>query len=357
MRYHIIVNVELIDLLFTGYEVNAHYVGTLDDGSVFDSSRSRGQPFKFILGQGQVIKGWDVGFASMKKGETALLRCRSDYAYGKNGSPPKIPADATLTFEVELLSFQPKKKESWEYTDEEREIEANKLKDEGTEWFKQKSFDEAIKSYEEAAQLIESLSSLSQIWISCKLNASQSAINLGSFTDAVKFASEALSKDSTNIKALYRRGLSRNHLGLYEEALEDLNMALTLDSENKPVKNEILKAKKHIADAKKKEKSIYGNLFSKMSVYDDKELPVVPGLSKNNPKVFFDIEIGGESIGRLVMLLYADTVPKTVANFMALCAGDKGNASTGQPLYYKGSTFHRVIKDFMIQGNYSLMPS
>jgi cyclophilin family peptidyl-prolyl cis-trans isomerase len=66
--------------------------------------------------------------------------------------------------------------------------------------------------------------------------------------------------------------------------------------------------------------------------------------------VFFDVTIGGEYIGRLVMLLYADTVPKTAENFRALCTGEKGTASTGQPLHYKGCSFHRVIKDFMIQG-------
>jgi len=66
--------------------------------------------------------------------------------------------------------------------------------------------------------------------------------------------------------------------------------------------------------------------------------------------VFFDITIGGEPAGRLVMLLYRDTVPKTADNFLKLCSGEAGNASSGEPLHYKGSTFHRVIKDFMIQG-------
>ena len=63
--------------------------------------------FKFKLGQGQVIKCWDLGFASMKVGEKAVLTCGSEYAYGKSGSPPKIPADATLKFDVELLGFNP----------------------------------------------------------------------------------------------------------------------------------------------------------------------------------------------------------------------------------------------------------
>jgi FKBP-type peptidyl-prolyl cis-trans isomerase len=83
-------------------EVEAHYTGTLDDGTVFDSSRTRGKVFKFTIGKGQVIKGWDEGFITMKKGEKALLRCRSDYAYGEHGQGT-IPANATLTFDVELI--------------------------------------------------------------------------------------------------------------------------------------------------------------------------------------------------------------------------------------------------------------
>jgi len=88
-----------------GAEVTVHYVGTLEDGTPFDSSRERDQPFVFKLGLGQVIKGWDTGVATMKKGEKAVFTIKSEYGYGKNGSPPKIPANATLIFEVELISW------------------------------------------------------------------------------------------------------------------------------------------------------------------------------------------------------------------------------------------------------------
>lgn len=117
------------------------------DGTQFDSSRDRGQEFKFVIGQQQVIKGWDLGFATMKVrsargmspmlcgcllarsivrlarprrppkshpptrpshlqvGEHAILKCRADYAYGEHGSPPTIPGGATLNFDVELIRY------------------------------------------------------------------------------------------------------------------------------------------------------------------------------------------------------------------------------------------------------------
>merc|ERR1712127_622954 len=69
----------------------------------------------------------------------------------------------------------------------------------------------------------------------------------------------------------------------------------------------------------------------------------------SNPKVFFDMTIGGATAGRIVMELRADVAPKTVENFRALCTGEKGTGKSGKPLHFKGSAFHRVIPDFMCQ--------
>ncbi|OIV99596.1 hypothetical protein TanjilG_17406 [Lupinus angustifolius] len=70
----------------------------------------------------------------------------------------------------------------------------------------------------------------------------------------------------------------------------------------------------------------------------------------SNPKVFFDMAIGGTPVGRIVMELHADTTPRTAENFRALCTGEKGVGRSGKPLHFKGSSFHRVIPNFMCQG-------
>merc|ERR1712065_93755 len=71
--------------------------------------------------------------------------------------------------------------------------------------------------------------------------------------------------------------------------------------------------------------------------------------AKVTNKVFFDVDIDGKPAGRIVMGLFGDVVPKTVENFRALCTGEKGKGKRGKPLHYKGSTFHRIIPDFMLK--------
>jgi peptidylprolyl isomerase len=89
-----------------GQNVVVHYTGKLDDGSVFDSSLSRNQPFVFTLGVGQVIKGWDEGIASMQVGGKRRLVIPPKLGYGSQGAGGVIPPNATLDFEVELLGIQ-----------------------------------------------------------------------------------------------------------------------------------------------------------------------------------------------------------------------------------------------------------
>jgi FKBP-type peptidyl-prolyl cis-trans isomerase FkpA len=89
-----------------GQRVTVHYVGSLEDGRVFDSSRTKNQPATFSIGTGDVIKGWDEAVPGMKIGEVRKLVVPAAAGYGAQGRPPSIPPNAVLNFEVELINVQ-----------------------------------------------------------------------------------------------------------------------------------------------------------------------------------------------------------------------------------------------------------
>jgi peptidylprolyl isomerase len=93
------------EAVVAGDTVSVHYVGTLQDGTEFDNSKKRGEPFQFTVGAGQVIKGWEEGLVGMKVGGQRVLVIPSEMAYGERGIGP-IPPNATLVFSIELVEVK-----------------------------------------------------------------------------------------------------------------------------------------------------------------------------------------------------------------------------------------------------------
>ncbi|KAF9611801.1 hypothetical protein IFM89_035786 [Coptis chinensis] len=101
--------------------VDVHYEGVLaETGEVFDSTHEDNTVFSFEVGKGTVIKAWDIALKTMKVGEVAKIACKPDYAYGSAGSPPDIPANATLIFEVELVACRPRRGSSLSIASDEK---------------------------------------------------------------------------------------------------------------------------------------------------------------------------------------------------------------------------------------------
>ncbi|KAF8719564.1 hypothetical protein HU200_024299 [Digitaria exilis] len=127
--------------------VDVHYEGTLaENGEVFDTTHEDNSIFSFEIGQGAVIKAWDMALRTMKVGEVAKIICKPEYAYGAAGSPPEIPPNSTLIFEVELVACRPRKGSSvGSVSDEKARLEYINL---GRELKKQRELAAATKEEE-----------------------------------------------------------------------------------------------------------------------------------------------------------------------------------------------------------------
>lgn len=196
------------------------------------------------------------------------------------------------------------------------------------------------------------------------LNISVASNKIGDYKTTLDKTTEALIIDDKLTKAFYLRAQAQSKLKEFDAALTDIKEAIKLSPGDKALRDEyevIKGAKQKESDA---EREAAKKLFAK-GLYNEKKVPVaappkeddeepkhleLPAFNASNPQVFMDIAVGrgaGQEPeqGRVVFELFMDSVPKTAENFRALCTGEKG-----ADFHYKGNIFHRIIKDFMMQG-------
>nr|UWK01889.1 FK506 binding protein [Locusta migratoria manilensis] len=254
-----------------GNEVTVHYRGTLLDGTEFDSSYSRKDPFTFTLGAGHVIKGWDVGVASMCKGEIAELLIQPDFAYGERGSPGSIPPNAVLKFKVELLKFAPKKKDKTMMSSEERLEAASASKEEGNKAFKSGDIEGASRMYAEAKDMLEGseewadahAAAAKPLKLSVHLNLASCFLKSEAWLECVLECTAALKLDNGSVKALFRRGVARTHLAEYDTAKVDLIAAAKADPRNVEIRKALDECKKAAAEYERVSSQTYAKMFAK----------------------------------------------------------------------------------------------
>jgi len=254
------------DLPEEGSKVTVHYDGYLyPSGEEFDSSRKRHSPFTFNLSKGEVIKAWDIGIATIRRGEKASLLCAPEYAYGESGSPPTIGKNATLRFEIEGLNI-----EQPHQTIAEKIENATKSKEEGNALFKEKKYEEAISVYEQAIDLLKNRwgaspieeKNIEALRIILNSNAAMCSLKINNLNDAVKYCNAAIKLDPFNTKALYR--LSEAYIGLsnFEKATEVINKCLEINPDDAVFKRQAVICKKKEKEYKATEKKMYAKMFS-----------------------------------------------------------------------------------------------
>jgi len=264
-----------------GASVEVHYNAYFEyQDDPFDSTILRNRPEKFKLGSGGHLAGLEVAFSSMKKKEKSRFLIKPQYAYGKMGSPPRIPEDAVVMFEIELRNFVDIAKadeydsktmeEKQAMTFDDRLCLVDSLRQKGNDEFNNKSYKRALRTYlgaidhleysrlanEEEERLME------KKCIPLYLNASLAALRDGNWKIAAKFSRKALRYEKKNVKALYRLGKALNKLGEFDSALRNLMEAQELAPSNAEIREELKDLNSNMKYFREMSKNISQKMFN-----------------------------------------------------------------------------------------------
>ncbi|XP_029646309.1 peptidyl-prolyl cis-trans isomerase FKBP8 isoform X3 [Octopus sinensis] len=227
-----------------GQKVTLKTEGLLPDGTVIDKNES----ISFILGDGDVISGWDIAVALMEINEVAELKCDAKYAYGSQGRFPDVPSNTAIVYTLELLDKEPGPNYSFIPLDE-RLLHASVKKERGNYLFARNDFHGAINSYIKAISIIDQEDNLDiteksdQIpgeKIKCFNNLAAAQIKIERYCEAIKSCEEVLKHDPNNVKALFRMGRAYAAEGETKEAIAQMKKALKLEPETKSWKWSII---------------------------------------------------------------------------------------------------------------------
>ncbi|CAE1283305.1 FKBP6 [Acanthosepion pharaonis] len=259
--------------------IDVHYNAYFEySDDPFDSSHLRNQSFKYKMGSGRAIPGWEIALLTMSKGEKSRFLIRPDYGFREIGCPPRVPQNATALFIIELLNISDqigindfyllneddRHQVSFDYIN--KLVHSEKLQ--GTKFFTQKQFKKAFNKYKQAANLLESCHLESdkeerecqRILVDLNLNMALCCLRLTHSTRAITYSRKVLNMDKNNAKALFRLGQAFHQLGQFNEAKKYLCKAQKILPKDSSIQKEL----KQVKENEQKFQFIEADVYKKM---------------------------------------------------------------------------------------------
>uniref|UniRef100_A0A0B6YR98 peptidylprolyl isomerase n=1 Tax=Arion vulgaris TaxID=1028688 RepID=A0A0B6YR98_9EUPU len=262
--------------------VKLHYNAYTDVGQPpYDSTRLRGQELKLRLGKGESIPGLELALLSMKKHEVSRFLIRHDYAYGVAGCPPRIPREATLIFDIEVLHFTEQegvddyyslspdeRRIKLKYTDIEKVVKAENA--EAKEYFQSKNYRKAFGKYKRAQDILEGYKlknddeekmyekQLLKVYVNCAI----CCHSLSHFGRTITYCNDALRFHKNCVKAHYFKGKALHSLGSFKDAKDSLQRARNLEPSNSVISNALQNLARSMKEYEIFEKNMYTKMFT-----------------------------------------------------------------------------------------------
>ena len=314
-------------------------------------------PYKYIIDTPILNRGINKAVKSMRMEEISKFYI--------NEGEYELSHDVEVT--IELLEFYDKRKLIMDEGEVERYNWGIRYKELGNNAYKDKKYNSAIYAYSEGVRYLNALldnhfekskGEFVDLWISLLNNMSLVYKAMLNYAVVELNSSYIIDKVKTHPKAYYLRGIANAELGNFEKGFIDFETALSLSGGDKGVLAEYQKYKKEQKKANSRQGKSYSQMFSPdaptEAFYPEKESKItttqqdLPKFNPSNPRIYMKIQSGFDPPSTIICELFRDKTPRTAENFRCLCTGEKSSAY--EILHYRNRIFHKILKDFMIQG-------